>query len=46
MSGGADVRVTNAVRTFAMSGGAPVEVLRGLSLLVAAGVCLAVTGPS
>ena len=46
MSGGADVRVINAVRTFAMPGGVPVEVLRGLTLLVAAGECLAVTGPS
>ena len=46
MSGGADVRVTEVVRTFTMPGGVPVEVLRGLSLQVAAGESLAVTGPS
>ena len=43
MSGGADVRVTEVVRTFTMPGGVPVEVLRGLSLQVAAGESLAVT---
>lgn len=46
MSAGADVRVDGVVRTFHSSGGVPVEVLRGVSLHVAAGESLAVTGPS
>ena len=46
MSNGADVRVEGVVRTFGVPGGVPVEVLRGISLHVAAGESLAVTGPS
>ena len=46
MSGGADVNVTDVVRTFGMPGGVPVEVLRGISLHIRAGESVAVTGPS
>jgi predicted ABC-type transport system involved in lysophospholipase L1 biosynthesis ATPase subunit len=46
MSGGADVRVTDVVRSFGMPGGVPVEVLRGVSLHIHAGESVAVTGPS
>ena len=46
MSGGADVVIENVVRTFARPGSLPVEVLRGVTLNVAAGESVAVTGPS
>ena len=46
MSGGADVRIENVTRTFTVPGGVPAEVLRGVSLHVAAGSSVAVTGPS
>ena len=46
MSGGADVQVMNVTRTFTVPGGVPTEVLRGVSLHVAAGESVAVTGPS
>jgi predicted ABC-type transport system involved in lysophospholipase L1 biosynthesis ATPase subunit len=46
MSGGADVVIDNVTRTFTVSGDMAVEVLRGISLQVAAGEALAVTGPS
>lgn len=46
MSGGADVSVEDVSRTFVVPGGVPVDVLRGVSLRVAAGASVAVTGPS
>lgn len=46
MSGGADVRVDQVFRSFRMPEAPPVEVLRGVSLHVAAGEAVAVTGPS
>ena len=46
MSGGAEVVVEKVFRTFNAPGGVPVEVLRGVSLRLAAGETLAVTGPS
>ncbi len=46
MSDGAYVALTDVTRRFAAPGGAPVDVLRGVSLHVAAGESLAVTGPS
>lgn len=46
MNGGADVQVENVVRTFASGGVAPVAVLRGVTLRLAAGQSLAVSGPS
>lgn len=46
MNGGADVQLENVVRTFEVPEGVPVEVLRGVSLHVAAGASVAVTGPS
>ena len=46
MTGGADVMLTNVVRTYHPQGGVPTEVLRGVSLHVAAGETIAITGPS
>lgn len=46
MSAGADVQVVDVVKRFAGVGEVPAEVLRGVSLRVAAGETLAVTGPS